>query len=72
MLRTRVEKAKMIKVTAIAPTNAANKIAVKPLKFTVSIDTLPPKNSITTATAKAAPLFIPNIPGPARGLRKAV
>ena len=71
-MRIRVEKANIMRVTMIAPVNEANKMAVNPLKFTVSIDTLPPKKSITMATASAAPLLMPNIPGPAKGLRKAV
>ena len=51
----------------VSPSNDKKPPMLKP-----AIEILPPKASITTATASAAPLLMPNTSGPARGLRKAV
>ena len=72
LLRTTVEKKKMIAMTTIAPKKAANRMAAKPLKFTLPTDKPPPRKSMTRATPKPAPLLIPKMLGPASGLRKAV
>ena len=80
------EKKVMTAITSIAPTKAAMRMARKPLTPTPAVAPLPrksapmkspramlpPKASITMATASPAPLLIPNTSGPARGLRKAV
>ncbi len=66
--RTIDDNAKTIAVTMIAPTNAATKMdSWKPKAVA-----LPPKSNVTKATARLAPLVIPKMEGPAKGLRKAV
>ena len=72
LLYTMVEKRKIIPVTAIAPANAAATMASVPVSDSPAMDTAPPMASITTATARAAPLLMPKTSGPARGLRKRV
>ena len=72
LLRTTLEKKKMTAITAIAPTKAAKRMATKPETLTEPAEILPPKSNITSATPKPAPLLIPKILGPAKGLRKAV
>ena len=57
-------------VTAMAPMNAAANIATCPPRGRLAAP--PPKGSMTKATAKPAPLLMPNTSGPARGLAKAV
>ena len=62
------DKAKTIAVTMLAPTNAATTMdSWKPKAVA-----LPPKSNVTKATARLAPLVIPKMEGPAKGLRKAV
>ena len=56
----------------MAPMNADSRIAIKPLIEKAAVVTLPPINSMTKATPNPAPLLIPKMPGPAKGLRKAV
>ena len=72
LLRTSVEKKKMTAITAIAPTNAANSTAAKPLILTDPTERPPPRKSMTSATPSPAPLLMPKTLGPANGLRKAV
>lgn len=72
LLLTIVENRKMSPVTAIAPTNAAKSMAMKPEKEYVQADRLPPIANMTMATPSAAPLFMPNTSGPASGLRNTV
>ena len=72
LLRTRVEKKKITAITAMAPMNAARRIAAKPLMLTEPTEKPPPSMSITKATPSPAPLLIPKTLGPANGLRKAV
>ena len=72
LLRTRVEKKKISDITAIAPTKAATRTAIKPERLTEPAEILPPNNSITRATPSPAPLLMPKTLGPASGLRKAV
>ena len=72
LFRTMVEKKKMIAITAIAPMKAATRIATNPEILTEPAEMLPPSNNMTRATPRPAPLLIPKILGPARGLRKAV
>ena len=72
LLCTNVEKKKITAITAIAPMKAANRMAAKPLMLTEPTESPPPRNSITSATPRPAPLLIPNTLGPAKGLRKAV
>ena len=69
---TILEKKNMTAITAIAPMNAATRIATKPEILTEPAEMLPPKSSITRATPSPAPLLIPKMLGPASGLRKAV
>ena len=70
---TSVERKRMSVVTAIAPMNAAANIATCPPRGRLAAPrTPPPKGSMTKATAKPAPLLMPNTSGPARGLTKAV
>ena len=59
-------------ITVMAPTKAASRMAAKPVMLTEPTDSPPPRNSITNATPRPAPLFTPNTLGPANGLRKAV
>ena len=59
-------------MTDIAPMKAATITATKPVKLTEPADMLPPRNSMTKATPKPAPLLMPKMLGPANGLRKAV
>ena len=59
-------------MTAPAPMKAAASTATKPVSDTVPSVMPPPKASITKAAPRLAPLLIPNIEGPARGLRNAV
>lgn len=66
------EKKNISAVTAIAPAKAATNTAIKPDTENKTVDTLPPKSSITSATPKPAPALIPNTSGPANGFRKAV
>ena len=77
------EKNVMTPITSIAPTKAASRMARKPPIATPSAvsrkpipqsprEMVPPKASITTATARPAPLLMPKTSGPARGLRNAV
>ena len=56
----------------MAPMNADSRIAIKPLIEKAAVVTLPPINNMTKATPNPAPLLIPKMPGPAKGLRKAV
>ena len=72
LLRTMFEKKKMSAITVMAPTKAAARMATKPERLTEPAEMLPPKSSITRATPSPAPLLIPKMLGPARGLRKAV
>src|SRR5574344_187733 len=66
------EKPNTITVTTIAPTKAANNIAINPETENMPTDMFPPKASITKATPNPAPLFIPKTSGPANGLRNVV
>ena len=70
--RTKPEKKKMTSMTAIAPKKAAARMATKPDNATVPAVMLPPRNSMTKATPRPAPLLMPKMPGSAKGLRKAV
>ena len=72
LFRTSVEKKKMSAMTAIAPMKAAIRIAAKPPIWREPTERPPPNKSITSATPKPAPLLMPKMEGPARGLRKAV
>ena len=72
LLRTTAERAEMSAVTAKAPTKAENRTAAYPAREREPADRLPPMPSMTTATARAAPLLMPNTSGPAKGLRKVV
>ena len=72
LLRTSVEKKKMTAVTSMAPAKAATNTATKPDTLTEPAEKLPPRNSMTRATPRPAPLLMPKMPGPANGLRKAV
>lgn len=45
---------------------------MKPLTEYRLVETLPPNNSMTSATPRPAPLVMPKMDGPASGLRKAV
>ena len=72
LLRTNVEKKKMMAITVMAPTKAAARMAAKPVMLTEPTESPPPRNNITSATPSPAPLLIPNTLGPANGLRKAV
>ena len=72
LLRTIEEKKKSSNVISIAPTNAASKMAKKPLTEKAAVVTFPPNKSITKATPNPAPLLMPNMPGPAKGFRNAV
>ena len=69
---TILEKKKMTAITAIAPIKAATRMATNPEILTEPAEILPPKSSITSATPRPAPLLMPKMLGPARGLRKAV
>ena len=69
---TIVEKNIMSAITAIAPTKAATRTATKPVSENDPAVMLPPRRSITSATPSEAPLLIPKMLGPARGLRNAV
>ena len=69
---TAEEKKKRRTVTSIAPVNAASSMATKPLIVNIVVMMLPPKKSITSATPSPAPPVMPKMPGPAKGLRKAV
>ena len=62
----------MSAITVMAPTKAAVRMATKPERLTEPAEILPPKRSMTKATPRPAPLLIPKILGPAKGLRKAV
>lgn len=72
LLRTRVEKSSMRVVTVSAPMSAAVSTAANPIAERVATERLPPRTSITVATPRAAPDVIPNMSGPASGLRKVV
>ena len=72
LLRTSVEKKKMMAITVIAPTKAAINTATKPERLTLPAEMLPPRSNMTSATPRPAPLLMPNTLGPAKGLRKAV
>ena len=72
LLRTSVEKKKMTAITAMAPMKAASRMAAKPLTLTEPMERPPPRKSMTRATPRPAPLLMPKMLGPARGLRKAV
>lgn len=72
LLFTRLEKNNNTAITATAPTNAAISTARNPVTETAPAVMLPPNRSITKATPRLAPLLIPNIDGPARGLQNAV
>ena len=61
------EKKNISAVTAIAPAKAATNTAIKPDTENKTVETLPPKSSITRATPKPAPALIPNTSGPANG-----
>ena len=66
--RTIDDNAKTIAVTTLAPTNGATTMDSWKPKAVV----LPPKSNVIKATARLAPLVIPKMEGPAKGLRKAV
>ena len=61
------EKKNISAVTAIAPAKAETNTAIKPDTENKTVETLPPKSSITRATPKPAPALIPNTSGPANG-----
>ena len=56
----------------MAPANAAIRMAIYPERLNMLEEILPPIINITNATPNPAPLFIPNIDGPARGFLNAV
>ena len=72
LLVTILEHAISKAMTAEAPAMAPVITAAKPLTVSKSVEMLPLSSSITIATPRLAPLFIPNIDGPANGLLKAV
>lgn len=59
-------------ITTIAPRKAPEIMARKPFTDKSSVVRLPLNTRITIATPRLAPLFIPNMDGPARGLQNAV
>ena len=59
-------------IIIVAPRNAPMMIAINPFMVSMSVVMLPFSSSITIATPKLAPLFIPKMDGPARGLLNAV
>ena len=59
-------------MTAMLPAMAPEIMAAEPPNVLSQMLTTPPKNSMTTATHRLAPELIPNIEGPARGLRNEV
>ena len=71
-MRTRVEKKKISAMTVMAPTKAAARMATKPERLTEPAEMLPPRSNITKATPRPAPLLMPKMLGPAKGLRNAV
>ena len=72
LLWTMVLNRKISPITAIAPTKAAARTAIKPVMLTEPTESEPPRPSITNATPTPAPLLIPKMLGPANGLLKAV
>lgn len=66
------EKSSSNPMIAILPTKDPINIAMYPPKEYPAAVTDPPNRSITNATPRLAPDDIPNIDGPASGLRKAV
>ena len=65
--RTMADRASISAVTAVAPTKAAATTVICP---PIAVDV--PTARVTMATARLAPLVIPNTDGPAKGLRNAV
>ena len=59
-------------ITANEPISAAEMLRMYPLTDIPPMEMLPPKNITTMATPRLAPLSMPRMDGPARGLRNDV
>ena len=68
----KAEKNSKIPITIIAPAKAPANTARKPDILKTPAVILPPPSNITKATPRLAPVLIPNIEGPASGLRNTV
>ena len=72
LLRMKVERNRMTAMMSIEPMKAPISTDINPEKVTPPATMAPPVASITIATPRLAPLLIPRMDGPARGLLKAV
>ena len=70
LLRTKVEKKRIMAKTEAAPTKAPTIVAMKP-DMGLLVSNVPPA-SMTMATPRDAPVSMPSIEGPAKGLLNVV